>query len=110
MWSLIAMLIIPKRGGRVMKIVLLLTAASLVWGSAVAIAQEVPLAQANRPINSELEQVNKQPKLPLVLTNRTIESPSAKIKKPIGSPLARSQRCVGAECGHIPSDIAGQEP
>ena len=104
------MLILPKTGGRVMKIALLLTAAGFVWGSAVATAQEVPLARANRPINSQLEQVNKQPELPLALTNRTIGSPSAQIKKPIGSPLARSQRCVGAECGLIPSDIAGHEP
>jgi hypothetical protein len=93
-----------------MKIVLLLTAASFVWGSAAATAQEVPLARPNRPINSQLEQVNKQPKLPMALTNRTIESPSAQIKKPRGSTLARSQRCVGAECGLIPSDIADHEP
>ena len=93
-----------------MKIVHLLTAASFVWASAVATAQEVPLAQANRPINSQSEEVNKQPELPLALTNSTIESPPAQIKKPIGSPLARSQRCVGAECGRIPSDIAGHEP
>ena len=93
-----------------MKIVLLLTAASFVWGSAAATAQEVPLARANRPINSQLEQVNKQPELPMALTNRTIESPSAQIKKPRGSTLARSQRCVGAECGLISSDIAGHEP
>jgi hypothetical protein len=93
-----------------MKIVLLLTAASFVWASAVATAQEVPLAQANRPIDSQLEEANKQPELPLALTKRTIESPSAQIKKPIASPLARSQRCVGAECGRIPSDIAGHEP
>jgi len=93
-----------------MKIVLLLTAASFVWGSAVATAQEVPLARANRPINSRLEQVNKQPELSSALTNRTIESPSSQIKKPRGLPLARSQRCVGAECGLIPSDIAGHEP
>ena len=93
-----------------MKIVLLLTAASFVCVSAAATAQEVPFARANRPTNSQLEQVNKQPELPLALTNRTIESPSAPIKKPRGSPLARSQRCVGAECGRIPSDIAGHEP
>jgi hypothetical protein len=93
-----------------MKIMLLLTAASFVWGSAVATAQEFPLARANRPNHSQLEQVNKQPKLPLALTNRTIASPSAQIEKPRGSPLARSQRCVGAECGLIPSDIAGHEP
>jgi hypothetical protein len=92
-----------------MKIVLLLTA-GFVWGSAAATAQDVPLARANRPINSQLEQVNKQPELPMALPNRTIESPSAQIKKPRGSTLARSQRCVGAECGLIPSDIAGHEP
>jgi hypothetical protein len=92
-----------------MKIRLFLTAASLIWGSAVS-AEEYPLAQFDRPINPALEQVNKQAELPATQINKPIESPSAQVKKPKGSPLARSQRCVGAECGLIPSDIAGHEP
>ena len=38
---------------------LLITAAVLACGSAIAIAQEAPLAQANRPTHSPLAQVNK---------------------------------------------------
>jgi hypothetical protein len=93
-----------------MKIRLFLTVASLVWGSAVATAEEYPFDQVNRPINSVLEQVNKQAAPTAARMNKPIASPPAPVKKPIESPLARSQRCVGAECGLIPSDIAGHEP
>jgi hypothetical protein len=93
-----------------MKIRLFLTVASIVWGSAVATAEVYPLGQVNRPINSVLEQVTKQAELTAARMNKPIGSPPAQVKKPIQSPLARSQRCVGAECGLIPSDIAGQEP
>jgi hypothetical protein len=92
-----------------MKIRLLLTLASLVWASAPGIAEDYPLAQTNRPMNSGLEQ-NRQAELPAAWINKPIESPPAQVKKPIESSLARSQRCVGAECGLIPSDIAGHEP
>jgi hypothetical protein len=92
-----------------MKTRLFLTVASLIWGSAVATAEEYPLDQVNRPINSVLEQVNKQAEFTAARMNKPIGSPPAQVKKPIESPLARSQRCVGAECGLIPSDIAGHE-
>jgi hypothetical protein len=68
-----------------MKAKLLVAASILVWGLAMAAAL---LAQVNKPIDSPLAQVNK----------------------PIVSPLARSQRCVGSECGLIPSGIASREP
>jgi hypothetical protein len=57
----------------------------LVWGSALAVAL---LAQVNMPIESPVALVNKQTE----------------------SPLARSQRCVGSECGLVPSDFASREP
>jgi hypothetical protein len=67
-----------------MKAKLLIAASILVWGSAIAVAL---LAQVNKPIDSPLAQVNQ----------------------PSESPLARSQRCVGSECGLVPSGIASQE-
>jgi hypothetical protein len=93
-----------------MKIRLFLTVASFAWGSAMATAEEYRLDQVNRPINSVLEQVNKQDELAATRMNKPIGSPLGQLKKPIESPLARSQRCARAECGLIPSDIAGHEP
>jgi hypothetical protein len=93
-----------------MKIRFFLTVASLVWGSAMATAEEYRLDQINRPIDSALEQVNKQAELPTPRIHKPIGSLPAQATKPIESPLASSQRCVGAECGLIPSDIARHEP
>jgi len=67
-----------------MKAKLLVAASILVWGLAMAAAL---LAQVNKPI----------------------DSPAAQVNKPIKSPLARSQRCVGSECGLVPSGIASRE-
>jgi hypothetical protein len=77
-------LVALKKGDCVMKAKLLVAASILVWGLAMAAAL---LAQVNKPIDSPLVQVNK----------------------PIESPLARSQRCVGSECGLVPSGIASRE-
>jgi hypothetical protein len=66
-----------------MKAKLLVAASILVWGSAMAVAL---LAQIN-----------------------TNDSPSAQVNKPVEAPLARSQRCVGAECGFVPSGIASHD-
>ena len=63
-----------------MKIKLFLTVASLVWGSAVTIAKEYPLAQVNRQINSALEEVNNQAELPAARMNKPIESPPAPVR------------------------------
>ena len=68
-----------------MKAKLLVAASILVWGLAMAAAL---LAQVNKPIDSPLAQVNR----------------------PIEFPIAHSQRCVGSECGLVPSDIASREP
>lgn len=68
-----------------MKAKLLVAAMILAWGSAMAAAL---LVQVNKPIGSPLMDVNKS----------------------IESPLARSQRCVGSECGLVPSDVASHEP
>jgi hypothetical protein len=68
-----------------MRAKLVVAASILVLGVAIGVAL---LAQVKKPIDSPLAQVNK----------------------PIASPLARSQRCVGSECGLVPSDIASREP
>ena len=68
-----------------MKAKLLVAASILVWGLAVGVAL---LAQVNKPI----------------------DSPFAQVSKPTESTLAHSQRCVGSECGHVPSDIASHDP
>jgi hypothetical protein len=68
-----------------MKAKVLVAVSILVWGSALAAAV---LAQINKPIDSPFPQVNK----------------------PIDSPLAHSQRCVGSECGLVPSGVASHDP
>ena len=75
---------------------LLITAAVLACGSAIAIAQEAPLAQANSPTGSPQAQVSKPTESPWTKMNKRADCdpPLAQVYRPTEceSPLAQATK------------------
>jgi hypothetical protein len=82
-------------GGYPMNLIkLLITAAVLVCGSAIAIAQESPSAQAHRPTESPQAQVNKPAESPWTKMNKKANCDPPEIYRPTEceSPLAQATK------------------
>ena len=75
---------------------LLISAVVLVCGSAIAVAQESPLAQVNKPAESPPAQVNKPTKFPWAKMNKwaDCDPPLAQVYRPTEceSPLAQATK------------------
>ena len=75
---------------------ILITAAVLACGLAIAVAQELPSAQVNKPAESPLAQVNKSPESPWTKMNKRADCdpPLAQIYRPTEceSPLAQATK------------------
>ena len=75
---------------------LLITAAVLACGSAIAVAQELPSAQVNRPAKSPQAQVNKPTESPWAKMNKRADCdpPLVEVYRPseCESPLAQATK------------------